>query len=116
MSEIVETVARAMAQKDAEDEGLKFPTSPTAYRTYMGLARAAIEAYEAAKREAAEPYVTRVENGVTHWSNGLCSQETPDYMKHETSVVTMPDGVQYKATWSDFGKVGGPTLKIEKQP
>lgn len=42
----VEAVAMAMAQKDAEDEGLKFPTSPTAYRTYMGLARAAIEAYE----------------------------------------------------------------------
>lgn len=51
MSDIVEAVARAMAQKDAEDEGLKFPTSPTAYRTYMGLARAAIDAYEVEQRK-----------------------------------------------------------------
>lgn len=77
MTDFVETVARAMAQKDAEDEGLKFPTSPTAYRTYMGLARAAIGAYEKAKREAAEPHVVRVEKGVTYWSNGLCSQSVP---------------------------------------
>ena len=54
MTDIVETVAMAIGQADAEEMGLKYLTSPTAYRNYMGLARAAIDAYERALREALE--------------------------------------------------------------
>lgn len=69
-------------------------------------ARAAIEAYEAAKRKAGEPFVTHVGKEINYdpaWAG-------------QTSIHTALDGTRYKATWLDFDKAGGPKLKIEKLP
>jgi hypothetical protein len=74
MSEIEEAVAKAITRAIDQSERVQLLSRD---EMMQKAARAAIEAYEAAKREAAEPYVTRVEKGVTYWSNGLCSQEKP---------------------------------------
>jgi hypothetical protein len=116
MSDTVEAVAKAI------ETALVSGSASVGDERMREIARAAIDAYEAAKKKAEEPYVTRVEKGVTYWSNGLCSQDRPKEINYspdwvgETSIHTALDGTRYKATWLDFDKAGGPKLKIEKLP
>jgi hypothetical protein len=92
MSEIEEAVARAI--KDAlhsqdiytYENGDSFKAD--GFIDVGQVARAAIDAYEAAKRGGEEPYVTRVENGVTYWSNGLCSQSVPGSKEFAEAQLT----------------------------
>ncbi len=73
---IVEAVAAAISAEMEKQWGEAASDDPPAF-DHEKIATAAIEAYNAAKSKAAEPYVTRVEKGVTYWSNGLCSQSVP---------------------------------------
>lgn len=83
MTDIVETVARAIDGAITPNTTKVDGTREVILKHVDGwvditaIAVAAIEAYEKAKREAAEPYVTRVEKGVAYWSNGLRSQGEP---------------------------------------